>query len=366
MPVSASSEGPAWLWLHLVLDARHRVAIKHRSRDDQPWTWCVPVSRYEELGVLAWPAEYKELVAYPGVGYLELSTDVAQVLFVPAFFLSERTIMAGAYVWKSPLQQALEYPASGGELGAAFRPLISGEITSLQRLAAFHAFWTLPLSVCVELANHWKIELDAATTGSLFDTMFTMIKASLDDAPDEQVFVILRQRLAANEEASQSSEEIPLIDESMALYDKLPFKEVVFFNSKKAAAMTVSAGQTFTDTFRKRFREKVNAAKSFGAQARALKYSKPSLQVPDSCNISQDEATVLLPCGATVWEDYQKKIWFAHMPPFPRAHASWTTYGSEGAALSAVLKVVWKQYSDLHDLPIEACRVEGLFSSSSS
>ena len=208
--------------------------------------------------------------------------------------------MAGAYVWKSPSQQVLEYPASGGELCAAYRPFIRGEMTSLQRLAALHAFWSLPLSVCVELANHWKIELDAATTGSLFDTLFTMIKASLDDAPDEQVFVILRQRLAANEEASQSSEEIPCFDESMALYDKLPVKEVVFFNSKKAAAMTVSAGQTFTDTFRKRFREKVNAAKRFGAQARALKYSRPSLQVPDSCNISQDEATVLLSCGATV------------------------------------------------------------------
>ena len=34
--------------------------------------------------------------------------------------------------------------------------------------------------------------------------------------PDEQVFVILRQRLAANDEASQFSEEILLIDEAMA------------------------------------------------------------------------------------------------------------------------------------------------------
>jgi hypothetical protein len=121
--------------LHVVLDARHRIATKQHLCDDQPWTWCVPVSRYDDSCVIAWPAEYTEILAYPGVGYLELSTDAADV-FLFVFSLSERTIMAGTYVWISLLRQALESPASGSELNLACRPLISGEITSLQRLAA--------------------------------------------------------------------------------------------------------------------------------------------------------------------------------------------------------------------------------------
>jgi hypothetical protein len=281
--------------LNVKLDAKHRIVVEHRLRDDQQWTWCVPVSRCDDSCVIAWPAEYTELLAYPGVGYLELSTDAADVLFLLVFSLSERTIMAGTYVWISLLRQALESPASGSELNLASRPCISGEITSLQRLAALHAFWTMPLSACVELANHRAIEPDVATSSSLFDTLLTMIKASLGDAADEHVLVILRQSLAANNEASQFSEEILMIDEAMALFDKPDQKEV--FNATKAAATTVSAAQTFTDTYRKKLREAADAAKGPGAKAKPKKYAKPSVRVSDTFNISHAEATALLPHG---------------------------------------------------------------------
>ena len=138
------------------------------------------------------------------------------------------------------------------------------------------------------------------------------------------------------------------------------------FIATKAAATTVSAAQTFTGTYRKKLREAADASKGPGAKAKPKKYAKPSLRVPDTFNIAHAEAKALLPQGASVWRGHPKNIWWAHMPPFPRTHASWTTCGSEGAALSVVLKVVWKQYLDLHDLPTQACRVEGLCSSSSS
>jgi hypothetical protein len=67
--------------LNVLLDAKHRIAVKHRLRDDQQWTWCVPVRRYGDSCVIAWPAEYKELWADPGVGYLELNTDAARALY---------------------------------------------------------------------------------------------------------------------------------------------------------------------------------------------------------------------------------------------------------------------------------------------
>ena len=40
-------------WLSAVLDARHRADVKFRVRDDQPWAWCVPLSRYDDSCVLA-------------------------------------------------------------------------------------------------------------------------------------------------------------------------------------------------------------------------------------------------------------------------------------------------------------------------
>jgi len=125
----------------------------------------------------------------------------------------------------------------------------------------------------------------------------------LDDAPDEQVFAILRQRLAANDEASQFSQEILMIDEAMALFDKPDQKEV--FNATKAAATTVSAAQTFTDTYRKKLREAADAAKGPGAKAKPKKYAKPSLRVPDTFNIAHAEAKALLPVGASVWRGHQ-------------------------------------------------------------
>ena len=207
----------------------------------------------------------------------------------------------------------------------------------------------MSLSTCVEPASRWKIEQVVATTGSLFDTLFTMIIASLDFTTDEQAFVILRQRLAASGETSQFSDEILLIDEAMALCDNPDKKNV--FSATNAAAMTALAAQTFTGTYLNIFCEKVDAAKDIGTKTKPKKYARPFLRVPDTFNTSNADATVLLPQGPRVLREHQKTSWWAHMPPVPRTHASWTTYGSEGAALSAVLKVVWKQYLDLHDLP---------------
>ena len=324
--------------LNVMLDAKHRIVVKHRLRDDQQWTWCVPVRRYGDSCVIAWPAEYKELWAYPGVGYLELSTDAADVLFLSVFSWSERTIMARAYVGKSLLRQALESPASGSELNLACRPFISGEITSLQRLAALHASWTMSLSACVEPASRWKIEQGAAPAGSLFDTLFTMITASLDFTTDEQVFVILRQRLAANEETSQFCDEtILFIDGAMALFDNPDMKKV--FNSTNAAAMTVLAAQTFTDTYLNIFCEKVDAAQGIGTKTKPKKYAMPLLRVPDTFHTSHTDATVMLPQGPSVLREHHKTSWWAHTPPFPRTHASWGACGCAGAALSAVSKV---------------------------
>ena len=65
------------------------------------WTWCVPVSRFDDSCAIAWLAAYKELTAHPGVGYLELSTNETDVLLVSVFFLSVVRIMAVTHVRKS-------------------------------------------------------------------------------------------------------------------------------------------------------------------------------------------------------------------------------------------------------------------------
>ena len=103
--------------LNVLLDAKHRIVVKHRLRDDQQWTWCVPVSRYDDSCVIAWLAEYKDLLAYPGVGYLQLSTDAADVLFLSVFSLSEKTIMAGGVCLEIAAAPGVRAPCFGRRVG---------------------------------------------------------------------------------------------------------------------------------------------------------------------------------------------------------------------------------------------------------
>ena len=54
------------------------------------------------------------------------------------------------------------------------------------------------------------------------------------------------------------------------------------------------------------------------------------------------------------------------MQPYPRAHAAWPAYGSEAVAFTVDLRVVWRHHMDLNDLPVEACKVEGILLASSA
>ena len=87
---------------------------------------------------------------------------------------------------------------------------------------------------------------------------------------------------------------------------------------------------------------------------------RPWHPVPDGA-ITQPEARILLPPGASVWKANIEGCWMGHFPPFKRVSKSWRLHGHREAALE-VVKDCWRTYAEANLVSVEAvCNVLGLF-----
>ena len=87
---------------------------------------------------------------------------------------------------------------------------------------------------------------------------------------------------------------------------------------------------------------------------------RPWHPVPDGA-ITQSEARILLPPGASVWKANIEGCWMGHFPPFKRVSKSWRLHGHREAALE-VVKDCWRKYAEANLVSVEAvCNVLGLF-----
>lgn len=86
------------------------------------------------------------------------------------------------------------------------------------------------------------------------------------------------------------------------------------------------------------------------------------VQVPDASQIAQVDAKALAPGGAFVWKANSAGAWVGRMPPWGKHSRSWRKWTEVGALLQ-VLKLVWRDWADLHGLELRGALVDGLFSS---
>ena len=152
------------------------------------------------------------------------------------------------------------------------------------------------------------------------------------------------------------------IDEAQQVLAKDDVDEVQKEQKTNNAAKTKF--HTFCNEFRDR-KQRARAASGGGGggggsgRGAGAAAKRPPRHLRD-CDFSQAAGKAFMPPGGALWQDRNKGLKLARVPPMKPARGKWEN-GGPNAAQCTVIKAAWRQYCVLEGIPESQCPMGGVF-----
>ena len=264
------------------------------------------------------------------------------------------------YTWRSPIWQRTVLQRAGPTLGLL--AVSDQNYQPLLQLAARNAFWKVEKIELMKLAKLLNVKLPAAAT--LYQLVVTLIKDILQHCTEEDCIKFAKFRVAHGEKADTWHDDISACDEAQAVLERSD-AQAVNTEKKKADAEKQEHKEfqkEFTKASRQAAEDRAKHNHKADQQKKAELKRKYKKHVPDlpPSGISVQLARLMIPPGASLWQDDKHGSWQGHYHPYPRRGRAWRKWG-ESTALTIVLRYLWCKYLTDEGWDCDLCPVKGLF-----
>ena len=258
--------------------------------------------------------------------------------------------------WRSPAWQWVHCVRSRNCWPIAIRAFaVEGEVwESFPRLAARHAYWSLPLSTVIAFCALVGLILPRGI--ALFDAIFQGISHTLQLEP-LAVFDLMTRRVGyLDTQYSECVDALLDLDLESGHFCPSDVEQLQASRERSKARMAERTG--FLQEFVRRKREHVRQGHLL-----ALRGELRSRQwEPISSGPTQAEAKRLLPPALRlyIWKANASQAWAWHYEPYGYRTFKWMKYGGSSQALKAALTEAWTLWLGVEGLKAEDCPIPGI------
>ena len=211
----------------------------------------------------------------------------------------------------------------------AVRLFLDGPPLPVTLLGCQLGYWDLATEHVKKIGGDAGVDVDCAND---FTIIFSTIRG-ISGEDTKQVLHWMGHRLANLRRKCNCDPELFEIEAAVEVLEKTDEAKVT--QEQEAAA----SRETHRLGFERQWIMKMQEVRS-GEKKKRKKL--PTLKIPTE--ITQLEAKLLLPPGATIWMGHKNETWNGHMPPFARLSARWCAYGGSKAAAKEVIGRLWLEY----------------------
>jgi hypothetical protein len=304
---------------------------------------------------MLWPCELIELETC-NYTMVEFTTE-SEPFLKPIFDIAAMVVKAATFEWKCWQWQAKVLPVGCVQkLKPGIRAFVSS-IKPFVEVAAEAAWWKLSRTLVASYAMRFHLVVEPAA--SLFDLLWAFLKQKTT-ASDDEALRIIYTRLT-KEQVSSVAETLLQMDEALEVLDAQDVKLVTA--EQKAIIEAKARHNTFQAEYVARAKMVAAAKPKAKAKAKAKAAMAPGPPVRTyEHHITQAEAKLLLPPGASVWRGVSRGEWNSHLPPARRNTESFHKHGSSALALKIALQKVWHTHLLQLGLNDTECPIVNLFS----
>jgi len=275
--------------------------------------WSVGLFNYTGSACVVQPINLKEVPGHHDQKYVEFDTTVTEPTF--AVILDWSKIYAFQGRWRSWAHLCHRFPHARGKWGPAVRMLAESSYEkSLDKLAAENGFWSIVLTLLIQIATMLKIAMPKGVT--LFDCLLIMIKSILK-CSDEQAMKYIANRFRWSRKKNDTLKEVFMNNDDVS--SCLAREDVKIFDKEQKR---VSEENDDNDVFTCQFKAKAKALREKAAgDKKDAKGKKPAVRKVALARamvdmVDQSEAKKLMPPVGNLWKSRADCAWHVHVEPF--------------------------------------------------
>ena len=342
-------------WKGFFCNSSHQVAFRRKGGDhgaEMAGQWFVGLWHFKDSGCFACVVNAVKVAAGQELWYLEFEQQTSATMLG---IVSLDDWECFGFSWRSWAWQVKNIPSASSILRPAVRAFKENDTTTVLKLAAAKAWWSLSRSTLDSLAEHLSVGL--SSTPNTFEVLFALTKHVLK-VGDERCCEILKMRLSKLIASSRNTAEILAVDEAAQCLREEDRQDV------KDQQKHTLEHEAEIASFRDRFREKRAAVRlaAGGGKASSKKVAwKGPKKIGGMEQIKQSDAKKFLPPNSYLWRSRGSGSWNSRHSDLPTRSCRDSAWGSEERAILECLRYAWDCYLDLTGFRREDCPIGDLW-----